>query len=230
MGTRTLTEMRAEVIIGLLDRDDVDVNNSDATGKARLNLWINQALRHITSPAVYEHRELQANAAVTLTTGGSTDDQYVLSSLLTRFWAVRWVRYPNKNRTLRPARLEDLDNMSKPAGAPTRWAMEAQTLVIDTQPGTAETDASDTLTVRFWQRAADLTSSNTTTTIPDVWDHVIVQGAVFYGWLALGQAERADFARESFAALINEVGERENLEAEGEGHAIVPTLAGYQAT
>ena len=88
MGTRTLTEMRAEVIIGLLDRDDVDVNNSDATGKARLNLWINQALRHVTSPAVYPHRELQSNGSITLT----ATDTYSLTTRLTRFWAVRWIR------------------------------------------------------------------------------------------------------------------------------------------
>lgn len=223
MGTLTLADFRADTLEGLLDRTDV----SDGS----LDRWINFAYLHVANPRTVKHRALAVSEDEPLVVD---TDTYDLSTAIVRFWAIRHVRYPAGFKRLEPTSIEELDDLLKPTGAPSRYAMDGNILTLDTLPGSSDVgETDDVLRIRYWQRPTPLVIDGgaglpTTTVIDDLWDPVIIEGSIFYAWLGMGQIARADAAREGFAVLINEVRELQDVDAEAEGHRIRPIIQDYQ--
>lgn len=62
-----------------------------------------------------------------------------------------------------------------------------------------------TITIKYWSTLADLSSTNITPPIPQVWHEIILFGAIFRGFLRMGDYARAQAAKAHFKELIGEL-------------------------
>lgn len=225
MGTLTLGDgtdnFRARVSQRIHDRDEFDSSTPD--GARRLDEVINSAYEHISLPNIHSHPELKTDGTIALSTNVRS---YTLTAL-SSFWATRHVVYEGtggaagRTRRVLPesitrmtTRTFDTTNF-QPAGRPNRYTIDGDRLIVDKYPTADENGIN--LRVYYWRTVATLSATSAVTLVRAAWDKVIVEGAAFYGWLSLGQAERADFFRDTFARLIAEIGENEAIEAMDDG-------------
>lgn len=71
-------------------------------------------------------------------------------------------------------------------GTPTSWTRRGAYICLEPNPS-----GSDTLTVLYKASPTKLSASDSTTEIPELWDPVVWLLAVHYGFLALGEEDRA---------------------------------------
>jgi hypothetical protein len=211
----TSTEnFRSELLLALFDRTDT----TNAVPNSRLDLWINQAYRHVTYPSVYMHHELETNYDITLTTSGT----YPLDATTVGFQingvknvthyeaAVASVDDLTRKNKLRPRSITWFDERTLTTGRPSRYAIYGETLFVDAPPSTGY--VGQLLRVRVWQEAALLTTG-LATVIPSIWDEVILLGARWRAERDLGYADRAELTKQNYAALLNEYRERQDFNA-----------------
>ena len=206
MGSMTAAELRTELWFALDNKTTLDP--TDGTNAVRLNRWLNWAYDHITDPRIYKHQVLKATQSITLVTSTQT---YSLASDL---WGIRWVYYTDTNsnpKRVTPRTQQQLDRVRAGSGAPTFYAREGNSINLQESP--TSTENGETLTVRYWKEPTALAFS--ATVIPRRFDPILLEFATAYAWKALGQLEKADTAFALAAALLNDVGEVEDLESEG---------------
>lgn len=61
------------------------------------------------------------------------------------------------------------------------------------------------ITIKYWTSLADLSNSNNTPPIPQIWHEIILFGAVFRGFLRMGDYARAQAAKAHYKELWNEI-------------------------
>jgi hypothetical protein len=220
MGTLQLSEFRTELQFLLFDRAD------GAVPDARLNRWINQSYRHVAYPSVYAHREMQARVDFGLVTdqneyglGPATigpvmnpveaSTQILGVYRVTHYFATTITPTTQRNK-LKPRGIQDLDRRTLGSGPPSRYAIDGDILYLDPVPTTTENG--QRLQLRFWRQPTDLAANGDVTTIPDIWDEVILLGARWRAERDLGYQDRAELSKQQYAALLNEYQERQDIE------------------
>lgn len=219
MGDLTRQQMRDEVRLALGQR------SSDELGGEQIDTWINWAYQHVSRPTIHRHREMKAVATTTLAQG---DDDYGMSSDfgISDFLAVIDVADTTDAIRYHPMTVHEKDEIDSTIEGRARFytlyydtGTDETVLLLDREPGSQ--DAGNTLQLRYWRQPPVFSSTTSKTVLLPDWDEVIVQGAIWRGWRALGEVERAEVAKAEFGQLVNEVSERMRLDAEDEGARIL---------
>ena len=100
-------------------------------------------------------------------------------------------------------------------GRPSLFSTEGTNLILHQIPTTTENG--QFVTARFYREPADLASDSTTTVLGKFWDEVLSLGAKWRAEQRLGYRELAEITKQDYAALLNEVRPRTELEAEDTG-------------
>lgn len=219
MGTMTRETMRDAVREGLGHR------KSDEVSSTRVDRWIDWAYRHVTRPTVHPHREMKTRATTALVQGDA--DLGMNSDFgITDFLAVIDVADTTDGIRYRPMTVRERDDTDTSIEGRARFytlfydAAASETVLLLDRPPNSQ-DAGNTLQLRYWREPPDFAGdSDTTVLLPD-WDEVIVVGALWRGWRAMGSVERAEVMKAEFGQLVNEVSERLRLDAEDEGGRLV---------
>jgi hypothetical protein len=211
--------MRTELFESMDSRTEMDP--ATAGGLTRLDRAINRAYRHVSMPTIREHPEMQDSLDHILITG---IHEYSLVTGGLAVWAIYQVKLEDDEITLTGKRFRELNKLRRPDGRPSFYARWGNNLFINSNP--TATENGDTLRVYFWRQPTALVAAapNNVTLLTPVWDQVIMAGATYYGWKSLNVVERADMAREDFAALINEVPNVDFIEQRDDGFEIEPDL------
>jgi hypothetical protein len=211
--------MRDETRFWLGGRQSDDEGMTDA----RVDLFLNWAYRHISRPTIFPHRELQSSTTFTFTTSDG-DYAFVADIGLTaasNLVAIRDLVNESQGNRLEPRSIRQLDEFRFDAagslieGRPELYALDGTTLYV--YPAPSSSYNGDTVRLRYWAEIAALASSGAASTLATDWDEVIIQGAVWRGWKALNQPERAEIAKVEFGQLTNEVTDRLSLDVEDRG-------------
>ncbi len=225
MGDLTFTDFKDEVRFRL---GGVESGNPAITN-ARVGDWTNWAYQWVCQPRVYRHPNLEVTLGIPLVEGVSeyvpedsairglfqiyavnlSDDTSVSSITLS----------PNYDRTahrrqLRPTTWRKIQRIQTSTGLPTRYTRWRTNLFIDRAPSSA--DAGKLLLVDAYARPAKLTQAASDTLIEPEWDEVISVGAAYRGWLALGDPEMAEDARENFGRQVNEIASQFAMDGDDE--------------
>jgi hypothetical protein len=209
----TLEALQTDLWLQMDVRPDLDP--SVALGAARLSSWINRAYRHICLPKVYKHRELQTQQPITLVLDQRT---YSIAGVTPSVWAIQHLLSNYDDQRLMPKSFRQILDITRNAsGIPRAYGYWGQTIYLDYAPNAQV--AGSTIDLFYFRQPAALTAGQVTL-LRDIWDQVIVQGATWYGWMALNQPERADDSRTNFGLLANEVGAVEDIEKLDDGHSI----------
>lgn len=209
MGDMTLAESIVEV------RQDLDGRSIIALPDARIERWLKWTLDHVANPKVYMHPRLYITENVTLVTATS---QYVLGTNDREIWLVIGVKntqaltgyplYP-KNRKWFRRRIQDAP------GRPSYYmhtSTAAALNVLQLYNAPDATHNGQVLEVEEYVKHVDWETAEYTV-LDAMWDEVVVMGAIWRGWRSLNQPVFADRALADYASLINEIRERDGLEA-----------------
>lgn len=187
---------------------------------ARIHRLVNDAYDFVTQPyttksgGVFCHPELEHTEDVALVAGPAQTTTTVWRRIL----SVMWIESTHPTapvsgdlrHALRPMDIDyaDLDNLH--TGRPALYSWFGNTFYLN---AVAETSiVGHTFRVRGYRQPPLLTTTDTTL-IRREWDSIICKGAEYFGWLWLGQLDRAQFAKEDFAKLINEQAQAQHQSA-----------------
>lgn len=217
MGTMTGAEFYTELKAGLGQQTTTSLPAANA-------VWmLNWTLDHLASPRIYRHPELQETTSQTLVTGtalynivgGSSGETIALNSVV--------IAHPTDTyRRRRLRRLRDRDAFEesgrRPAQEPLFYAQWGSSQ-IEVLPAPSSNENGWSLFIRRIKAPAKWTSANLTagsvvSPYATCWDEAILQGALWRGWRWLTNWERAEQAKGEFGQLVNEIAERQRVEAE----------------
>jgi hypothetical protein len=223
MGEMTREEFDDQLIEDLKNRGD------GVFAEARRLRWIDHTYNHVSSPKVFRHRQLYANYTATLATGVN---EYSISAATVGFqfnaiidvFHIEAAAYAPtaRKRRLFPRAGRWFDDQTLVAGIPSVYSVEApgdvvagEIIKISSIPRVDENN--QLLRLRGWREPAILVADATTTVIPRVWDEVISLGAKWRAERDLGYKLDAETTLQDYAALINDVAQRETIEGEDWG-------------
>jgi hypothetical protein len=223
MGEMTRQQFENQLIEDLKNRADTIV------GDTRIFRWIDYAYNHVSHPKVFRHRQLLANHNVTLATG---INEYSISAATVGFQinaiidvhhiaAIAYAATATK-RKLYPKDGRWFDQRTMSATIPTAYAVGAPGDVVTGEvlkiSGVPRADENGQIViVRCWREPAILAADGTTTVLPRAWDEVISLGAKWRAERDLGYKAAAELTLQDYAALINDVSNREQIEGEDWG-------------
>lgn len=227
MGLMTLEDFQADLGVILEERDDYDPDTASAAKLARLNRWINFAVRHVSIPSVFKHPALYTGEDITLTSASDyalASNLYAVESVVLedqddRLDRKQWERFVEERR---------INVSSAGSSRPSFYAVRNKRVYLNVAPSS---DVQGTnLRIWYWSRPAVLTAGNTTE-FEESWDQVVSLLSGFYGWAGLGQIQKADFYRDAAVGLINEHVENQKLDARDStrGAELVPGATRYQS-
>ena len=188
---------------------------ADQLTPARVDLWLRWALLHVGRPAVYPHRELMTSGTFVL---AADVPSYAFSGFGTstdNVQAIRRVYNESKGHRLTPMSHRQYLEASRTGGGtivtgqPQQYAPDGGSLFI--YPAPTATFSGNTVRVFFYRKPIALAAAPAIELAED-WDEVVVAGAVWRGFRALGVPERAELAKLEFGQLINEVYDRLAIE------------------
>ena len=199
MGLLTLAQARDELWLLIDKEEDYDPSSASADDLAQLDRWLLRSYLRVQLPTTYEHPENQTRQDLTL----ATDDVDYTSVL----YAIDHVRYVEGGFNLKHNTRKSLsefirDSANLSSGRPSTYAKWGSTIYIDRKPSSSENG--HTLEVYGYQIDTDLAASGAFSQLHTVWDAPIITGAAWFAWLSLGDEPRADYYRETFAALVND--------------------------
>lgn len=228
MGDLNLDDFRGEVRarVGGLSP------SSSAWPTARVDRWINWAYRWVAQPRVYEHPNLEVDfgqplatntVSYTLTDPASAidgffkiqsvhviDDTSVTSATRNPTWS-----QSAHDRLLRHTTYQRLRRLGAPyPGPPALWTRWRGRLYIDKVPPSS--DVGKLLLLHGYARPVAMSATSSVTAMDPEWDEVITVGASWRGWLARGNADMAEDARENFGQLVNEVAGQGMMDGEAD--------------
>lgn len=227
MGDMTLAACRVEVRLDLDNRSVVDLPDG------RVDRWLNWTLHHCTNPKVYMHPRLRVTENVTLVTA---TNQYILTgdTGTREVWMVMGVRntqalvgqplYPKSRKWFRrqvqdaPGRPSYYMHTSTPASLSVLQVYNSPSVEYNGQ----------VLAVEEYCRHIPWIV-NAETVLDVMWDEVLIAGGIWRGWRAMNQPVFADRALVDYAALINEIREREGLEAIEDPRSFDLDIGGFGA-
>ena len=199
---------------GLKDRSDPAVTT------AFLLRAVNWAYRHVTHPRIHGFREMQAESNIVMATG---DNDYTINVLgginvvavQSIYHAIATAITPLvQKRKLKPKSKQYFDARTLFSSPPVNYMIWGDLLFIIGVPRVQENG--QLLRVSYWREPAALTVG-TATIIPDYWDEVIIFGATAFAQTKLDYGEKAENSRQAYAALINDLTPRSELEADDQG-------------
>ena len=205
MGVQSLDSLREDIWLAM--KRPEELNPGTVQGADQLNKAVNRSYRHISLPNIYKHAELETQFDIPLVTAVSSYSFAAASPLV---WAIEQVKLEADEIVLRRWPFKWLNELRLTDSRPSVYARRASTLFLNTRPTAAENG--DICRIYHTQRIVDLALDADVTVVSQEWDQVIVQGGIFYAWLALDNKARADGARETFGALINEIGATDVME------------------
>jgi hypothetical protein len=188
-------------------------------------VWINWTMDHIASPRVYRHPELETTTTQLLATGtrtyGSAAATGILSIAIDSVIIFDTANTANRRRLLK-IRSRDVheERLRSGSGEPRHYTRYGSgTTDIEIMPAPDATHNGWTLSVQRIKKptlyvSGNLTSGSVLTTFDSQWDEAVVMGATWRGWRALREWERAEAAKKEFGQLVNEIAERQTVEAE----------------
>jgi hypothetical protein len=198
VGALQLSDFTTELWTALDTREEVQPASAGGSGTtdSRMARFLNASYTRVQLPTTFEHVELQSSNQITLATGTKAYD-------VSAYWALDHIRFDSRGQLLQPRSRPQLSNMIDQSGPPTAYARWGNTVTLDKAPTSAENGL--TLTIYGWLLPqTTLAASGPGSQLRAEWDEVILQGAAWRGWLYLGDLRRADFHRESYAALLND--------------------------
>lgn len=208
MGAITLDDARDEVRYALGGFGAT----ADQLADDRVDRWLRWAQLHAGRPAIYPHRELATSGTFVL---AASTPGYAFSTFATdtdNVQAIRKVFNESRGRRLRPTSHRQYLEGSRTGdgalqtGSPERYAVDGGTLYVLSAP--SATYAGDTMRVFFYRKPTALSAVGAMSELGEDWDEVIVAGALWRGFRALGVPERAELAKLEFGQLANEVANR----------------------
>lgn len=211
MGAATLVEMEEEVRFTVGGYG----TGTDQLPNTRVDRWLRWALLHVGRPGTYPHRELMTSATFALV---ASDPDYALASFGTStddVQAIRRVHNESRGRRLLPmSHRQYLDAARTGGGAlvtgePEQYAVDGANLFV--YPAPTATYAGNTIRVFFYRKPVAL-AANPAIELAEDWDEIVIAGAIWRGFRALGIPERAELAKIEFGQLINEVVDRLAIE------------------
>lgn len=210
MGTLTLAQMRAQVLLKLDSRKDV--NDSD------LNIWLNMAYDHMTHPSIHEFEELSVKDTITLVVNTET---YDLSSVILghRMIAIRSVHYVHsstesltaRRHRLKPRAIQQYDNRMPTASEPRYYYMgESDDIVIDPYPNAGA--AGNIIVVRYWREPTHLAAAGDVSVLPNYYDQLLILGCLYQAEETLNYRDRAEETKQNYVNLLNDASEKAEIE------------------
>ena len=188
--TLTLDDLRAEL------RAHLGVDSTDLPD-ASADLLINRSYWEISDK--FPFRAKEATSTVSTVVGTR---RYAMPA---PFEALRFIALEDENgkhfhleRWVRQHYETQYVNDTDTRGQPTNYFREADDFILYPTP-----DAVFALTVGFWSIFDDLSDSNTTPELPQVWHEIILDGAIWRGWKRLGNYGKMREIRAGQVALIN---------------------------
>lgn len=219
MGALTETDFQSELVYMLDGRDDIVA--------ARRLRWLNQTLLHVAMPSIYRHRELELTDSFALATD-DIDYSITEATLGRKLWVLYDVFYiagtSLTDVTLRRERLQSVGMRkmdlitTRATGEPNKYALWGETLFTDTRPTASENG--NLIALRGYWSPTLMTSGGGSHELRAEWDEVILYGAQWRAWKALGLVERAELAKEDFASMMNEITNQRRLDAEDPGRTV----------
>jgi hypothetical protein len=230
MGVLTLEQIREEVYFDLGNRTDTAADSGTRRGvnETRLDLWINDALRHLGHPNVFVHRQLMHTFTLTMVDGTNSytfDPAGAVSISGIRF--ASYLRAAADSATVNKRKLKLADDQwfaerTLNTGEPSIYAVEGDQLLLTPVPGASQ--AAQLVKVHAW-RYPPLLVAGATTTLEPQWDELLILGARWRAELHLGLLDLATETRANFAGLLNEYKDWRNANAE-DWDWISPTTQG----
>lgn len=207
--------------LGMVDEVRYQMENRQDISATRIKRWLDWAYLHVSMPNIYRHRQLQDTEDIALVLA---DDTYTLASDIT---AVYSVANTTKGYRLEPQDIRWFDELRQIDAQPRVYSLWGNVLHIRGRPTSAE--AGDNLRIRHWARP-DLSAfgDNDETILDQVWDEVVILGAVWRGWRTLNRPDMEDLAREVFSLSINEIVDIDRVEGEDDGRRFEPEIYNYE--
>ncbi len=178
---------------------------------ARILRFVNDSYDFVTQPysmkqgGVFCHPELETTEEVAIVAG----EVQTTTNVWRRLLSVNWVEATppvaagdtGLRHALAPLDMDysDLDNLH--VGQPSGYSWYGNSFYLNTIPDS--TMVGMTFRVRGYKQPDPLEDEDFTV-IRREWDSIICKGAEYFGWLWMGQLDRAQFAKDDFAKLINE--------------------------
>lgn len=195
-----LSELRDE-LREHLGMDDNDLPKTDANRLLNRSYW---SIRD-----KYPFREEEAETIIPTVIGTRSYE------VPADFDSLRFIALENPDskahKTLDRTTRQDYENKyvnkTDDEGEPEIYFREDDNFILHPTP-----DKVYQLTVGFWSVFADLSSSNVSPELPQVWHEVILIGAVWRGYIRLQDYTRAASAKAFHSALINDIPSVESKE------------------
>ena len=197
MGTLTLSEARTE--LWYLVEQNSELDPSTSSNAVRLNRWLNWSYLNVARPSTFRHMETETTSNLTLVT---FTPSYTLPSTV---WAIDHIYYVEGGYSLIRNIRREMSNRTIGSGRPASYARWGRTIYLDNSP--TSTESGGTLRVFGWLIPTVLSADGSQTILTAHWDEVIITGAAWKAWEALGESSKADVLRESYAAKVNDVRE-----------------------
>lgn len=214
MGSLILEDFRTELGLELNNR--TGTTDPASINVTRLNRWLNFSYLHISQPAVFRHRELESVYDLTLATGDLDYpiDTTTVGFKITGVESVVYVASTTWNWTSRRNKLH-IDNVSgftrqvHVAGPrPGRYLIRGEEILVSPPP---DASIAGNRVRLFVLREPTPLVNGEVTVFSAYWDEVILFGAKYRAFKALGELGWADDAKHEYGQLINELGGRDLL-------------------
>jgi hypothetical protein len=182
--------------------------------------WLNFAYRHVSRPEVFPHLELFDEEQFTMTTSG----EYTFTNAVLAVRSVRNISATSPYK-LNLVSQEWMDDRTQTAGQPRYFHSTGRapatlgdykntpaTRYIQIYPTPSSEFVGKTLEARTILEPVLLADASSVTDLHEIWDEPIIAGAIWRGWLNIGNIPRADIAKEAYVQLVNEVMDQLSLE------------------
>jgi hypothetical protein len=232
MGDMTRSEFR--------DALRFHLDNKQSLTTAELDRYIDMSYIHCCQPHLYQHREMLVetvaigdgtNYHIDFTVSGETaleslanGTQYAAATTAGKFLSIQSITliegtdvlFPlggtDTRIPLRPITRWEWESVQMPSGPvnPSAYSMWDRMFYLDK---VLETDR--TVLIRWWREplVTEFDGDSETTVLPSMWDDTILVGAVWRGWRALGEFQKALLMKDEFLRLIREASQYMDVEA-----------------
>jgi len=194
--------------------------DTDATNATRIDRWINQAYTYMCHPSVHHFREMQATATITLVSG---TNEYDVTTIGTDTpVALRWVSYIDatadsnlaNKRKLKPRGIRWFESRTLTSSRPFLFTIDGTNLIIAGVPGSNENGK---LLRVGYTKEPDLLVTTATTVINRYYDRPLLKFMQAFAEADLGMRAMSLITLKEAMGLLNNAGEKNELEAEDYG-------------
>jgi hypothetical protein len=221
-----MTKAEARVLV----RQDLDGRSVTALPDARVDTWLDATLIHVCNPNIYMHPRLFVFENVTLVTGdndynlGATREVLMVLGVRNTTADQGYSLYPKNRKWFRRQRQ---DAEGKPSYY-MHYSDPTNVSILKVYNSPAAQYNGQILEVEEYCMHEDWAAGEATV-LETMWDEVLVAGAVWRGWKSLNQPVFQDRALADYAALINEIRERDGMEIIEDPRSMDIDIGGFGA-